>query len=665
MSLNKQANDVKMIAKDEAHLEEIQRNAVEGVLMLFGDAFGCLSDRDRESVTVELQREFLVHPSFLDVVTEQFEKTRTLDFYLERIANKDRIIKEAPADLRAGLANLSITQLHAVSTLADKASGWSLYRDYLERERERNKTGTTWQELPFITPFRHYFNDEEFEDVLSVDGEAIDVWKYPVHLVQLVNGDFCLVQAQGKLPNGETDCHFIAGYETPELWVLIAFALLNCHKAVIKESVDVSLTELEQVKFGQVVFDAFSRSCFNGNQVFADLADKYNGDIRVGFWHFTHYLFHQWLAAKTEEDKRGVALDWFTAETVLKFKPWFFEKSSRAVVSSSYRAPVNDHRFVGRILATRPGTKIEVAIGDDGRFTFGLHKGSSTLSYADIHVFFAIYAYKENNKPKVTSGFTSWDIKVVDLVAQMFPCEKRNVKPDSVLYKFVKASIDRLTKFNHTFDITEVAKIQASINSDVILSRDSDTMITGKWGWVGNGTVRHEAFSLQAMGFLVPLFQATEWSNTVSIYRDFMPRNIYDEATIHLALTMINRAAAKNKTLNMVPLYERNNIRASRKAFSLFREMRQFGWVDVSVDKGDTKAKAKALENKDRQQRERVLSILHYWAKLGCFKLSANISINELDRSGAKRGEKLEWYEAKLIRNQAPELSCQAPLLLQ
>lgn len=650
----------------ESEYAELERASIEGLLELFGDAYGSLSDADRESVVCELKREFHSHSHFLDEIAGQFENTGSLDFYLERIARKPVLIESAPADLRTELQNLSITELLAVATMAEKSNNdWTFYRDYLERERERNKTGTTWQELPFIDTVRHYFKDEEIEEVLTVNDELLDVWSDRFCLAQLTNGSFYLADTEKLTNKGDTFISSIAQHDTSDRWRLILFVLINCHEEVIEESKDVTVTEEQKADFAHSVFEAYVNTCFNGNRVFADLASKYGGDIRRGFWHFTHYFFNQWLKAKTKEDKEALQRVWFTAEVILRFKPWFFEKSSRVVVANNYRAPVNDNRFVGRILATQPGTQIEVPLDEKTTFKFGLHKGSPSLSAADIHVFFAMYAYKENNKPRISGGFTSWDIKVVDLVLQMFPCEKKNVRPDSVLYKFVKSAIDRLSKFNHTFDITDVAKQHANIDSDIILSRDSDTMITGKWGWVGNGTVRHEAFSLQAMGFLVPLFQATEWSNTVSIYRDFMPRNIYDEATIHLTLTMINRAAARNKTLHKVPLYERNSVRSSRKAFALFREMKQFGWVDVSVDKGETKQQAKALENRDRQQRERVLSILHYWNKLGCFKLSANISINELDRSGAKRGEKLEWYEAKLMRNQAPEIANKAPLLLQ
>lgn len=665
MSLEQNNTKVNLSAEDEATLYELQRNAVEGVLALFGDSYASLSDADREAVTVELGREFYAHPRYLDEIVSEFEKERSLKFYLDRIANKSQVIKDAPADLRTELESLPISEINAVATIAKKSGGdWSFFRNYLERERERHKIGTTWQDLPFIGYVRHYIDDELIEKALTVNGELLDVWSGNVGVVLQLDGSFSLCDLSKKvLPDGGTKCHAFSRFEIPELWQLVLFVLIDCHKAVIEESQDINLTGEQKIKFAQCTLDAFAKTCFDGNRVFADLAENYDGDIRLGFWHFTHYLLNEWLKAKTDEDKKAVSKDWFTAKIVLGFNPWFFAKSSRVVIADHYRAPVNDNRFIERILATQPGTKFTTTVGDsNAKFEFGVHEGSPTLTYADFHVLFAIYAYKESNKPRVYGGFTSWDIKVIDLVSQMFPCEKRNIKPDSVLYKFVRSSIDRLSKFKHTFDMAEIAQQYSSFDEEVLLSRDSDTMITGKWGWVGNGTVRHEAFSLQAMGLLVPLYKATEWSNTVSIYRDYMPRNIYDEATIHLALTMINRAAARLKTLHTVPLYERNSVRVSRKAFSLFREMRRFGWVDTSVDKGDTEQKAKALENKDRQQRERVLSILRYWEKLKCFELSANIPLDVLDRSKAKRGEKLEWYKAKLLRNEPPKLPTQPRL---
>lgn len=664
MSLEQNHTKVKLSAMDESDLFEMQRQAVEGVLALFGKAYTDLCDADQEAITVELGREFYAHSHYLDNIVKEFEEEHVLQFYLDRIKNKVQAIKDAPADLKTELENLSISEFSAVATIAKKSGGdWSFFRNYLERERERHKTGTRWQDLPFIYYVQNYFDDKSIEKALTINGEMLDVWSGNIGIVCLSDGTFSLFDTSRKtLPDGGTGCHAFAHFGIPDLWQFILFVLIDCHKEVIEESQDINLTNEQKIAFAQCTLEAFSRSCLDGNRVFADLAKKYDGDIRLGFWHFTHYLLNEWLKAKTEEDKKEVSRNWFTAKTVLEFNPWFFSKSNRVVIADHYRAPVNDNRFIERILATKPGTQWKTPVGDKVKFEFGVHKESPTLTYADFHVLFAIYAYKESNKPRVYGGFTSWDIKVIDLVSQMFPCEKRNIKPDSVLYKFVRSSIDRLSKFKHKFDLTEIAQQYSSLDEEVVLSRDSDTMITGKWGWVGNGTVRHEAFSLQAMGLLVPLYKATEWGNTVSIYRDYMPRNIYDEATIHLVLTMINRAGASLKTLHKVPLYERNSVRVTRKAFSLFHAMRKFGWVDISVDKAETKQKAKALENKDRQQRERVLSILHYWKKLGCFELSANISLDVLDRSKAKRGEKLEWYEAKLIRNKPPKLPTQPRL---
>ena len=123
-----------------------------------------------------------------------------------------------------------------------------------------------------------------------------------------------------------------------------------------------------------------------------------------------------------------------------------------------------------------------------------------------------------------------------------------------------------------------------------------------------------------------------------------MPSGINDEDIINLVYTMLSRAMNRNENLNTVPLYEVNEVRASRRAFSLFRSMKPWGWVDITADNAaELGISAEALKQRDRRQRERVQSILDFWAKTGCFTITTNLT----DKAKPK-SKKLEWYYARL-----------------
>ena len=648
--------------EDNGTFEELRDQTIAGLIDMFGAAFSGLSESDQESVKHELGLEFKTHGHFIDEICNTFEKEKSLSFYLERIEKKREVIANAPQDLREhlkGECTTGVMSLHTVSSLSDLAmdtDGWDFYRKYLEREAERNKTGTTWQELPFIGDVRNYFTDEEIEKALTVNGELLDVWGGRICLAQFFDGSFSLVDVSKPAPDGKSKCQFLMELNTPDVWQLITFVLVYCHEKVIDESKDVTVTLEQKVNFARCVLEAFVNSCRNGNRVFTDLARNYSGDFRRGFWHFTHYLFNQWLKTKTNEDKRALELDWHTAKIVMEFQPDYIVKACRSVIAPSYRAPVNDNRIVNVVLNADRDTVITVPIKEvkfenskrvrfpATEFSIVVSSESPELSEADIHVLFAIYAFKERNQPHLELGFNCWYIPIVDLVTQIFPCQRKHVSPDSTIYKFVKSSIERLEKFKHAFDISKVAASRG-FTDDIPLSRRSDTLITGKWGYTGTGKVRHETFFLQGLGFLVPIFQITEWANTESIYRDFMPKSINDEDTIDLVFMMLARAIHRNDTINTVPLYQVNDVRVTKGAFSLFKAMRKHGWVDISTDKPeDYNISADALKKRDKRQRERVQSILNWWSSLGrVFSIHTNLSNGKVSSRA-----KLEWYCARI-----------------
>ena len=660
MSLKQNTNEVQA-EETNVTFEELRDQTVSGLIEMFGAAFTSLSATDQESVKHELGLEFKTHGHFIDEISKTFEKEGSLSFYLERISKKREVIANAPQDLREPLQGecttgvMSLSTVSSLTNLSKDTDGWDFYRQYLEREAERHKTGTTWQELPFIKSIRHYFKDEEFEKVLKVNGELLDVWSNKVVLTQLHDGSFCLAY-NDALPNEGSGQHAVMCHDIPELWQLIAFVLLDCHKVVIQESPGVTLNQEQQNQFGLVVLEAFVNTNFSGSRVFADLADYYKGDIRRGFWHFTHYLFHHWLKAKTDEDRFAVVHDWYTLKTITKFKPDYIAKAQRSVVVSSYRVPVNDNRFVSEILNAERDTVITIPVREvreknsnrirfpATEFTIAVSSDSPEISEADIHVLFAIFAFKESNQPHIELGFNCWHIPIVDLVTQIFPCQKKYVSPDSTVYKFVKSSIERLENFKHAFNISKLAESRG-FTSDVPLSRRCDTLVTGKWGYTGNGKTRHETFFLQGLGFLVPIFQITEWANTANMYRDFMPKSINDEDTIDLVFLMLARAIHRNDIINKVPLYQVNDVRSTKGAFSLFKAMRKHGWVDTSTDKPeDYGLTPDAMKKRDKRQRERVQSILDWWASLGrVFTITTNLS-----NAKVTPRSKLEWYYARV-----------------
>lgn len=645
-----------------AEYEALGAAETENILEHFGDAFLSLSESDqraiRDTVTPYAGNASPSARYALEYIHERFEETRSLDFLLRELKQKAEIIANAPEDLRKYLIN-EFPRWVIEESLRANTDGWKNYRSRIEYELEYNKTGTTWKELPFIGSVLEFFTAEEIEGAITYNGVIQDVWSDHFMAVRFEGEQrFTLLSLDPAKKWTGPRIAEIRQFDYPLRWLLILIVLTQCVDLVVTESRDVK----DREETARKLLDTYASACVTlrdtGNSTLFDLAKHYNGDMRKAAWHFTHYLLHGLLKAKTPKDERDVADEWFYLPAILKTRfDYISADTRRSVVVPNYRVPLNDNRFIGKLLTAPTDTEVTVPVKEvrdpktreliypASEFTFAVSSKNEPLSEADIHVLFALVAFKDRNDPVIDAfGFKSWHVKLVDLVSQMFPCRRNNITEDSTPYKFVKKSLERLENYRHAFNIEQVLKSRGYIQDEVVVSRRGDTMITGKWGVVGNGSKRYETFFLQGMGFLVPLFEATQWSNTALIFRDFMPSGINDEDIINLVYTMLSRAMNRNENLNTVPLYEVNEVRASRRAFSLFRSMKPWGWVDITADNAaELGISAEALKQRDRRQRERVQSILDFWAKTGCFTITTNLT----DKAKPK-SKKLEWYYARL-----------------
>lgn len=646
MSLEQNNTKVNLSAEDEATLYELQQNAVEGVLALFGDSYASLSDADREAVTVELGREFYAHSHYLDEITNEFEKERSLKFYLDRIAAKKEFVESAPLDLREHLTGESVTNVLAVKNFLAKDGDWEVYRHYLERAAERNKTGTTWQELPFISTVRYYFTDEEIESVLTYNGKLLDAWKREVFLAYDIDRNrFFFADPDDGIEG--LRINDIYNRDTSGVWEMIIVALAQCHNEVISQAPDSVRKKVDVREFANCVTRAFFNTAEIGNPVLRDLAAHCGNDFRRGYNLFTRYLLHQWVKAKTQEEKESVFFDWFTAETIIKQQTGSVAKQNR--LPSFYRGAVNDNLFLnpflvkqrqGEFLIKIPASKDYAA----SAIKFNVNtKTNPEINDFDWLVYCAVRQICDSNDPvKDSFGLSQYVIKIAEIVCTIFGVRPDNVMPDDARYEVVLESVEKLINFKMSFDARHFFETRGLVGMSK--AKEAQLIVgnigVSRFNEAGNAR-EHETLFIYAIHRVFEIYDALGWKNTIPYCKTIFPQNIRSKDVIFLVTAMLSRAAWKGKaaeTVSRVPLYEVNDLRTTDGAYSLFKDMEPFGWVDISVlGRGEA---TREQRNKDATQRRKVEKVLDHWRRSGIFD---GVKTNQKTDK-----DKLLWYEARL-----------------
>ena len=646
MSLEQNNTKVKLSDKDEADLYELQRNAVEGLLEFFGEAFASLGDSDREAVTAELDREFYANPRYLDEIGSEFKEERSLNFYLDRIAAKKAFVESAPLDLREHLTGECVTNVLAVKNFLAKDGDWEVYRHYLERVAERNKTGTTWQELPFISTVRYYFTDEEIEAVLTDNGKLVDTWSEELFLAYDVdrNRFFFFDSAESVKGKNINNLH---NHHPSSVWKLILVALAQCHNEVIAQAPDSVRKKVDVREFADCVTRAFFNTVEIGNPVLRDLAARCGNDFRRGYNLFTRYLLHQLVKAKTKEEKESVFLDWFTAETIIKQQTGSVTKQNR--LPSFYKGAVNDNLFLNPFLVNQRQGEFVIDIPASKNYAASAIKFSvNTETNPEINnfdwlVYCAVRQICDSNDPvKDSHGLSQYVIKIAEIVCTIFGVRPDNVMQDDARYEVVLESVEKLINFKMSFDARHFFETRGLVG----MSKAKEAqLIVGNIGVSrfneADNAREHETLFIYKIHRVFEIYDALGWKNTIPYCKTIFPQNIRSKDVIFLVTAMLSRAAWKGKaaeTVSRVPLYEVNDLRTTDGAYSLFKDMEPFGWVDISVlGRGEA---TKDQRNKDVAQRRKVAKVLEHWRRSTIFD---GVKTNQKTDK-----DKLLWYEARL-----------------
>lgn len=646
MSLEQNYTKVNPFVKDESDHYEKQRYAVESVLALFGDSYVNLSDADSEALVVELGREYYKDPHFLDEIKSEFLKQKSLNFYLERIAAKKEFVESAPLDLREHLTGESVTTVLAVKNFLAKDGDWDLYRRYLKRAAERNKTGTTWQELPFISTVRYYFTDEEIEAVLTDNGKLVDTWSEELYLAYDVdrNRFFFFDSAESVKGKNINNLH---NHHPSSVWELILVALAQCHNEVIAQAPDSVRKKVDVREFADCVIRAFFNSSEIGNPVLRDLAAHCGNDFRRGYNLFTRYLLHQWVKAKTQEEKESVFFDWFTAETIIKQQTGSVAKQNR--LPSFYRGAVNDNLFLNPFLVNQRQGEFVIDIPASKSYAasaikFNVNtKTNPEINNFDWLVYCAVRQICDSNDPvKDSYGLSQYVIKIAEIVCTIFGVRADNVMPDDARYEVVLESVEKLINFKMSFDARHFFETRGLVG----MSKAKEAqLIVGNIGVSrfneADNAREHETLFIYKIHRVFEIYDALGWKNTIPYCKTIFPQNIRSKDVIFLVTAMLSRAAWKGKaaeTVSRVPLYEVNDLRTTDGAYSLFKDMEPFGWVDISVlGRGEA---TREQRNKDATQRRKVEKVLDHWRRSGIFD---GVKTNQKTDK-----DKLLWYEARL-----------------
>lgn len=644
MSLKQNTNEVQDI-EDADTYEEIRSQSVGGLIEMFGAAFSDLTASNQDEVKRELELEFKAHGHLLDEIASTFEKEGNLGFYLERIETKKKVIASAPQDLRGNLQAVCVTGVLSLNNLLNDGKGWGLYRKHLEYEAEKNKTGTTWQELPFIRYIRNWFSDIEIESVLTHNGRLMNVWGDMFCLGFDPAKKVFLLADNYEVFNG-VRIYSIREYATPWRWLTILFALAQCHKEAIEQSA-ISLKDDEVDEFAECLADAFFHTSDQENPVFGHLAQHYDNDFRQGFNHFARYLLSHWVKAKTKEDKQEVAKDWFIASDVLKYQPDSVYKQNK--LPSFYRGASNDNLIMNPLLERQSLEEFVIQIPANKKYEasairFNLDvRNNPTLNNFDMLVYCAVRQICESNDPiKDSFGLSQYVIKIAEIVCTIFGVRPDNVMPDDARYEAVMESVEKLINFKMSFDARHFFKTRGMSGMSKVKEAQFIVGNVGVSRFTDSDNARdHETLFIYKLHRFFDLYEALGWTNTIPYCKTIFPQNIRSKDVIFLVTSMLSRAAVRGKasdTVKLVPLYEVNDLRTTDGAFSLFKDMSPFGWVDISVlGRGEA---TKEQRNKDVAQRRKVGKVLDHWRRSGIFE---GIKTNQKTDK-----DKLIWYEAKL-----------------
>lgn len=609
----------------------------------------------RAIVEAELRNEIANHYEVhFERTYNDFKKKGNLDEYIERVETKAKIIREAPEDLREYIQEQNLVFSLYFGELASKR-GWEVVRRHAEFDRELNKTGTTWQELPFIGNLRRYFTDEEIEDVLSFNGVSLDVW----------SDDFCL-SLDESLRFSFVDVELFKNEIKKRLelrenhpsnrWAQILYALTQCHNEVFE------LFKNKNPKFSArdlatTVCDAVSSLFSVGNNVLINLADYHGRDFHRAIYHFTKYIAIELDRADTDEARKNLVNPYHDYKAIIR-TPLDSIVVKPNKIPVGFRAPINDNVFTNKLLNNQKEREIVIRTARTDKYEPSAVvvkpdvDNNPEIDNFDILVYYAIREICEKNDPvKGKSGFYTHVVRIAEIVNLLFGVRADNATRGDACYDTVFESVRKLINFRVTYDATHFFDTR---KFDGLAKLENAQMITGDIGvsrYYDNDKSKDldTLFVYQVHRFY-ELLVAFGKKNSIKYCKAFFPKNIRSKDMIYLVTIMLSRASWKGKSKNKVrktPLYSVNNIRVTDDAFSLFGYMERFGWVDISkLGRGET---TRELRRKDQTQRQKVQKVLDHWIRTGLFGVEDKNGEFGVIRTNKKTDkDKLEWYEAQI-----------------